>query len=138
MRTPAQVADMRLELVERCADVAVDLEREVERRDRLGRDPTDDDVGCRRADSIERDPDVERRQPPLDVAPLDLELGPATVEARAQVGAAIDKAGRSRAWLSPCRAGRGSAAARAAGQASSSGSPTAGRPRPGRTGPAAS
>ena len=87
MSPPAEVPDLRLQLVERRPDVAVLPVGHGQGRDHVGRDRPDDDVRLVGFRGAHLDPDVERCQAPVDLAPFLLQLGPSPLEGRPEVRA---------------------------------------------------
>ena len=88
---PAEVADERLQLVERRPDVVIAPVGHRERRDGVSGERPDDDVRLLGTGRAHLDADVERGQPAVDLAPLALELQPPSVEGRSEVRPARDE-----------------------------------------------
>ena len=91
MGAPAEVADERLQLVERGPDVAVVAVGHRQRRDGLRGERSDDDVRLLGTACAHLDPDVERREAAVDLAPLALELASPSLEGGPEVRSARDE-----------------------------------------------
>ncbi len=64
---------------------------ETQHRNRFGRHWPQDYVRVKRVPTAHLYPDVERRQPPLDLAALVLELDPPTLEGRPEIHTSVDE-----------------------------------------------